>query len=82
MASTFVPTWLKELVGTGRRGRTWNSHPRRRVSVLPRLEVLEDRTQPSVVTVKNANDSGKGSLRDAIAGCQGRLRSFIFCSYY
>jgi hypothetical protein len=31
------------------------------------LEVLEDRVVPSTFTVVNANDSGAGSLRDAIA---------------
>ena len=39
--------------------------PRRR-SVAPRLEVMEDRTVLSTLTVMNTNDSGKGSLRQAI----------------
>src|SRR5262245_32276572 len=33
----------------------------------PRVEILEDRTLPSTFTVLNLNDSGAGSLRDAIA---------------
>src|SRR6516162_6176235 len=33
---------------------------------LPRLEELEDRVTPSVLTVTNTNDSGQGSFRDAI----------------
>jgi titin len=32
----------------------------------PRLEVLEDRLAPAVFTVSNTNDSGAGSLRQAI----------------
>jgi hypothetical protein len=34
------------------------------------LEALEDRTVPSTFTVTNTNDSGAGSLRDAIAQAQ------------
>jgi hypothetical protein len=45
----------------GRRGRLAN--PR----VRPRLEVLEDRTLLSVLTVLNNNDSGPDSLRDALS---------------
>jgi hypothetical protein len=33
----------------------------------PRLDALEDRVLPSTYTVVNTNDSGPGSLRDAIA---------------
>src|SRR5262245_41237096 len=32
----------------------------------PRLEVLEDRLAPATFTVGNTNDSGSGSLRQAI----------------
>jgi hypothetical protein len=42
-----------------------SASPRR--SLAPWLEVLEDRTLPSVLTVLNGNDSGPGSLRDRIA---------------
>ena len=37
-----------------------------RWSFVPRLDVLEDRTLPSTLTVLNLNDSGTGSLRTAI----------------
>src|SRR5580704_7824562 len=36
-------------------------------SVLPHMEVLEDRSLPSTLTVTNLFDSGAGSLRAAIA---------------
>jgi hypothetical protein len=48
------------IAGPGRRRRS------RRQPFVPRLEVLEDRTVPSVLVTTNA-DSGPGSLRDAIA---------------
>jgi hypothetical protein len=38
-----------------------------RLSVVPRLEILEDRTVPSTLTVTSAADSGTGSLRAEIA---------------
>jgi hypothetical protein len=42
-------------------------HPsRQRRSFAPRLEILEDRTVPSTLTVTNSLDKGAGSLRDAI----------------
>jgi hypothetical protein len=40
---------------------------RRRATVCPRLEMLEDRRLPSTLTVTNTLDSGKGSLRYEIA---------------
>jgi hypothetical protein len=39
-------------------------------SFVPRLEILEDRTVPSTLTVLNNLDSGAGSLRDAITAAQ------------
>src|SRR5262245_64582856 len=39
---------------------------RRSRSFTPRLEILEDRTVPSTLTVLNALDKGPGSLRDTI----------------
>src|SRR5713101_4521482 len=38
----------------------------RRPSFVPRLEILEDRTVPSTLTVLNNLDSGAGSLRNTI----------------
>ena len=40
----------------------------RKWSFVPRLEILEDRTLPSNFSVLNLNDSGAGSLRQAILG--------------
>src|SRR5262249_26900449 len=36
----------------------------------PRLEVLEDRSLPSTLTVTNPLDSGPGSLRDILGAAQ------------
>jgi hypothetical protein len=36
----------------------------------PCLQVLEDRTLPSVLTVLNLNDHGSGSLRDQLSQAQ------------
>jgi hypothetical protein len=46
---------------------------KRRPAFVPRLTVLEDRTLPSTFTVVNLNDSGPGSLRDAIADANANL---------
>src|SRR5437588_808031 len=43
----------------------------RRASCRPRVEALEDRALPSTFTVTNTNDSGTGSLRQAIADSSG-----------
>jgi hypothetical protein len=67
---------LRELLNRGR-GRNPQGRPRRpktrqnaaphRRWLVPRLEILEDRTLlSSVLTVVNTNDSGAGSLRDTI----------------
>src|SRR5262249_2182615 len=49
-----------------RNGHNQPKKPFRTSKFLPRLEELEDRVTPSVLTVTNTNDSGHGSLRDAI----------------
>jgi titin len=63
-----VGMWLKAMKGRAARGarnrrRTPRSRPTRFV---PRLETLEDRRLLSVYAVINTNDSGVGSLRQAI----------------
>src|SRR5262249_51418713 len=47
-------------VKSGRKGRRWLFQTR------PGLELLEDRRLLSIFTVSNTNDSGAGSLRQAI----------------
>jgi hypothetical protein len=54
-----------------------NSAPQSRF--VPRLEILEDRTVPSTLTVTNALDSGAGSLRDAIKNAN-RGDTIVFAS--
>jgi hypothetical protein len=63
MAFSMVPWWWK-------RKAQPDLHKRRRRSFMPRLEELEDRSLPSVLTVLNVNDSGPGSLRGEIALAQ------------
>ena len=46
--------------------------PRGRLFV-PRLENLEERTVPSTLTVVNPNDTGAGSLRNAITHANSRV---------
>jgi hypothetical protein len=56
---------LRKRLCVGRPKTRWDpARPRR--SVVPRLEILEDRTVPSTLTVLNNLDSGEGSLRDTI----------------
>jgi hypothetical protein len=50
------------------RGGRLANPPNPRRSLAPRLEVLEDRTLPSTLSVLNNLDSGAGSLRAAIQG--------------
>jgi Bacterial Ig-like domain (group 3) len=65
-----VKHWLRNAFGVRARvarasRRRRSRQPSRRWHV-PRLEWLEDRLAPAILMVTNANDSGAGSLRDAI----------------
>jgi hypothetical protein len=55
--------------------RVWARSPRgqrsRRRRFQPRVDLMEDRTLLSSLTVSNTNDSGTGSLRDTIAAATG-----------
>ena len=67
--------WLHSAAPRNRAGRIGRQQPRRpravrRGSYVPRLDLLEDRTVLSVLTVLNNADSGAGSLRDTIAAAQ------------
>src|SRR5713226_8317650 len=53
-----------------RRQQTHRKPARQGRSFVPRLELLEDRTVLSTLTVTNPADSGDGSLRAAIAAAQ------------
>src|SRR5262249_53519190 len=59
-----VRSWVRKLfartLSTGRKAAA------RRPACRPTLEALEDRMVPSTFTVVNVNDSGTGSLRQAI----------------
>src|SRR5262249_13833371 len=52
---------------SGQPSPTQRSSPGKRATFRPRLEALEDRWLPSILTVLNNLDSGPGSLRAAIA---------------
>src|SRR5438132_2516964 len=49
-----------------RRPRPCQAPAGRRRSFIPTLDILEDRTVPSTFMVANLNDSGAGSLRQAV----------------
>jgi hypothetical protein len=62
--------WLRHAAPSCRRQKTHRKPAHFGRSFLPRLEILEDRTVLSTVTVTNAADSGDGSLRAVIAAAQ------------
>jgi hypothetical protein len=69
MVSTSWLHGLKGILGYGgraRRRRNYQGKARLRGTFVPRLEAFEERTLLSTFTVLNLNDSGSGSLRDAI----------------
>jgi hypothetical protein len=61
-------SWLRNWMPTStRERRRTHGAARKRASFRPRLEDLESRDVPSILTVTNTLDSGKGSLRYEIA---------------
>jgi hypothetical protein len=58
---------LNVLFRGARRRSARQSHAAARRPFAPRLEVLEDRSLPSTLTVTNLADSGRGSLRGQLA---------------
>src|SRR5262245_18831488 len=61
--------WLRQVFGPrvqGYRASRGDKSWKRRHRCVPRLELLEDRLAPATLLVTNTNDSGTGSLRDAI----------------
>src|SRR5262249_58638031 len=71
MAFTFSLPWWRQLFGGGGRGRKPNRKVRsRRPSYVPRLELLEGRLAPAVLTVNTALDETTPdnllSLREAV----------------
>src|SRR5260370_23516299 len=69
---SFPNVWNRVLrrAALSRRQETHPKRARQGRSFVPRLELLEDRTVLSTLTVTNPADSGAGSLRDAIAAAQ------------
>jgi hypothetical protein len=60
-------TLIRSLVrGPGGRPEGGRNGPRMSGSFVPGIELLEDRTVPSTLTVLNSIDKGAGSLRDAV----------------
>src|SRR6478672_8934943 len=65
--------WLRNFqpsIGSGWRELSLADCGRRQPRARLRLETLETRTAPALLTVVNTNDSGPGSLREAIVLAQ------------
>jgi hypothetical protein len=75
IAMTFTQ-WLRKVFGSrkqvARGSHRGNSRPAWRYRFVARVEFLEDRLAPAVLLVTNNNDSGTGSLRDAILASVNR----------
>jgi hypothetical protein len=73
-------TWLRSEKRSHPAERRGGHGPsRRRATVRPRLELLEDRRLPSTLTVTNNLDSGSGSLRAEIAAAKNN-DTIVFAS--
>src|SRR5437773_3558001 len=68
----FLNAWRRWLHGSKKRTLAG-----RRGTARPRLEQLEDRSVPSTFTVLNTNDSGAGSLRQAILNANAAAGSDV-----
>jgi hypothetical protein len=62
MILSWLHRWLKQSTAS----RRWPRRLAARKFAVPRLEALEGRLVPSTLMVSNTNDSGPGSLRQAI----------------
>lgn len=63
------PTWIRRLVSRSISRRLRKTPHRRRLTIMS----LEDRSVPAVFTVLNANDTGAGSLRQAVADANATI---------
>src|SRR5262245_7719977 len=65
------PTWIRRLVSRAIARRLRKTPHRRHLTILS----LEDRSVPAIFTVLNTNDSGVGSLRDAVASANANAQA-------
>jgi hypothetical protein len=61
-----IPSWFLFLISVARKNHIRSAKASRKQRPALQLEQLEDRTVPSAFTVLNTQDSGTGSLRQAI----------------
>src|SRR5437764_615666 len=66
MRHSWLRDFARQVFGTSRRRRGTIAH-RKPAERRPTLEALETRLVPATYTVTNTNDTGAGSLRDAVA---------------
>src|ERR1051326_1814014 len=72
---TSLSQWLRSASPRPRAGQSGRLQPHHRPFVprrpfVPALEVLEDRTVPTTLTVQSNLDNGVGTLRDTLAAAQ------------